>query len=56
LVNEVRHEIDTDPQTPLLYVLRNGLGLKGTRFGCGSGQLAREGGDSDERQRITGRL
>src|SRR5229473_2190524 len=25
-------------ETPLLYVLRNDLGLKGTRFGCGSGQ------------------
>jgi nicotinate dehydrogenase subunit A len=38
LVNEVRHEVDADPETPLLYVLRNDLGLKGTRFGCGSGQ------------------
>jgi nicotinate dehydrogenase subunit A len=26
------------PDTPLLYVLRNDLGLKGTRFGCGTGQ------------------
>ncbi|HEX2141185.1 MAG TPA: (2Fe-2S)-binding protein [Candidatus Limnocylindria bacterium] len=26
-----------DPETPLLYVLRNDLGLKGTRFGCGVG-------------------
>lgn len=30
--------VDADPETPLLYVLRNDLGLKGTRFGCGSGQ------------------
>lgn len=30
-------EID-DPQTPLLYVLRNELALKGPRFGCGLGQ------------------
>jgi len=30
-------EVD-DPQTPLLYVLRNDLGLKGTRFGCGLAQ------------------
>jgi nicotinate dehydrogenase subunit A len=30
-------EID-DPQTPLLYVLRNDLGLTGTRFGCGLAQ------------------
>lgn len=27
-----------DENTPLLYVLRNDLGLKGTRFGCGAGQ------------------
>ena len=27
-----------DPQTPLLYVLRNDLGLRGPRFGCGLGQ------------------
>lgn len=26
------------PETPLLYVLRNDLNLKGTRFGCGNGQ------------------
>lgn len=30
-------EVD-DPQTPLLYVLRNDLGLTGTRFGCGLAQ------------------
>lgn len=29
--------LDLDPETPLLYVLRNDLGLMGTRFGCGSG-------------------
>jgi nicotinate dehydrogenase subunit A len=27
-----------DPDTPLLYVLRNDLGLRGPRFGCGLGQ------------------
>jgi nicotinate dehydrogenase subunit A len=27
-----------DPQTPLLYALRDGLGLRGPRFGCGLGQ------------------
>jgi nicotinate dehydrogenase subunit A len=37
LVNGVRHEVDTDPETPLLYVLRNDLGLMGARFGCGLG-------------------
>jgi nicotinate dehydrogenase subunit A len=29
--------VTADPETPLLYVLRNDLKLKGTRFGCGSG-------------------
>lgn len=37
-VNGVMHEVDTAPNTPLLYVLRNDLGLKGPRFGCGLGQ------------------
>jgi nicotinate dehydrogenase subunit A len=36
-VNERRVELPLDPATPLLYVLRNDLGLKGTRFGCGTG-------------------
>lgn len=31
-------EVDTDGATPLLFVLRNALGLTGTRFGCGSEQ------------------
>jgi isoquinoline 1-oxidoreductase subunit alpha len=37
-VNGAPHEVDTDPSTPLLYVLRNDLGLRGPRFGCGLGQ------------------
>jgi aerobic-type carbon monoxide dehydrogenase small subunit (CoxS/CutS family) len=37
-VNGESHEVDIDPSTPLLYVLRNDLGLKGPRFGCGLGQ------------------
>jgi nicotinate dehydrogenase subunit A len=37
-VNGVEHEVEAAPDTPLLYVLRNDLGLTGTRFGCGSGQ------------------
>ncbi len=37
-VNGVRRQVDTDGDTPpLLYALRNHLGLKGTRFGCGQG-------------------
>ena len=31
-------EVKANENTPLLYVLRNDLGLVGTRFGCGSGQ------------------
>jgi nicotinate dehydrogenase subunit A len=37
-VNGASHEIAADPETPLLYVLRNDLKLKGARFGCGLGQ------------------
>lgn len=36
-VNGSTHEVRAEPDTPLLYVLRNHLGLKGTRFGCGLG-------------------
>jgi nicotinate dehydrogenase subunit A len=37
-VNNVRHDIDADPSTPLLYVLRNQLQLNGAKYGCGLGQ------------------
>ncbi len=37
-VNGATHEVDIDPSTPLLYVLRNDLRLKGPRFGCGLAQ------------------
>ena len=37
-VNGSAHTLDIDPSTPLLYVLRNDLGLQGPRFGCGLGQ------------------
>ena len=37
-VNNAAHTVDVDPATPLLYVLRNDLGLQGPRFGCGLGQ------------------
>jgi len=37
-VNGVERRVEAAPETPLLYVLRNDLGLPGTRFGCGSGQ------------------
>ena len=37
LVNGVAHALGADADTPLMYCLRDELGLKGTRFGCGSG-------------------
>lgn len=36
-VNGVRRSVEAEPETPLLYVLRNDLGLTATRFGCGAG-------------------
>ena len=37
-VNGETHTLDIDTSAPLLYVLRNDLGLQGPRFGCGLGQ------------------
>lgn len=37
-VNGKAQTVDTDPSTPLLYVLRDDLGLQGPRFGCGLSQ------------------
>src|SRR5262245_10564184 len=37
-VNGQRHELDIEPETPLLWVLRDELGLTGTKFGCGIAQ------------------
>src|SRR3954467_8930578 len=36
-VNGQQHEVHTEPDTALLHVLRNHLGLTGSRFGCGLG-------------------
>jgi len=38
LVNGERHQVDVEPDTPLLWVLRDELGLTGTKFGCGIAQ------------------
>ena len=35
ILNGKRVEVDDDPSTPLLWVLRDSLGLTGTKFGCG---------------------
>ena len=37
-VNGKTHTLDVEPMTPLLYILRNDIGLRGPRFGCGLGQ------------------
>lgn len=38
-VNGQLHELDgVDPDTPLLWILRDTLGLKGTKYGCGKNQ------------------
>jgi isoquinoline 1-oxidoreductase subunit alpha len=36
-VNGVRHRIDADAEMPLLWVVRDLIGLRGTKFGCGVG-------------------
>ena len=38
IVNGDAHDVTAAPETPLLYVLRNDLGLTGPKFGCGLGQ------------------
>ncbi|MBL4671186.1 MAG: (2Fe-2S)-binding protein [Arenicella sp.] len=37
-VNDVVHQLDVEPDTPLLWVVRDELKLKGTKFGCGMAQ------------------
>jgi nicotinate dehydrogenase subunit A len=37
-VNGRQHDVSADPDTPLLYVLRDDLALNGAKFGCGLGQ------------------
>ncbi|MGZ3504707.1 MAG: (2Fe-2S)-binding protein [Vulcanimicrobiaceae bacterium] len=37
-VNDTRHDVDVPPDTPLLWVIRDELGLTGTKFGCGAAQ------------------
>jgi len=37
VVNERRHVLEATPETPLLWVLRDSLGLTGTKYGCGKG-------------------
>src|ERR1700743_1088489 len=37
-INGQPHSVDVDPSTPLLWVLRDHLGMTGTKFGCGIAQ------------------
>lgn len=36
-INQVRHEVDAADDMPLLWAIRDIVGLKGTKFGCGAG-------------------
>lgn len=36
-INSKKHRVDADPETPLLWVIRDFVGLSGTKFGCGMG-------------------
>lgn len=37
-INGTLHEVDVEPETPLLWVLRDSIGLTGTKYGCGIAQ------------------
>jgi len=37
-INGRSHSVDVDPETPLLWVIRDSIGLTGTKFGCGISQ------------------
>ena len=38
-INGRQHKIDADPEIPLLWAIRDELGLTGTKFGCGIAQF-----------------
>jgi isoquinoline 1-oxidoreductase alpha subunit len=37
-INEQSHEVDVEPDTPLLWVIRDTIGMTGTKYGCGIAQ------------------
>lgn len=41
-INGELHTLDVDPATPLLWVIRDHVGLTGTKFGCGNAYGMRE--------------
>ena len=38
LVNNIQYSVDVEPEAPLLWALRDSIGLTGTKYGCGIGQ------------------
>ena len=38
LINGTTHQVDADADTPLLWVIRDDLGMTGTKYGCGLAQ------------------
>jgi isoquinoline 1-oxidoreductase alpha subunit len=37
-INGIKHQVEVEPDTPLLWVLRDTLGMTGTKYGCGLAQ------------------
>ncbi|MCE7054274.1 (2Fe-2S)-binding protein [Algoriphagus sp. AGSA1] len=37
-INGIQHQLDVDPKMPLLWVIRDIIGLRGTKYGCGVAQ------------------
>ncbi len=48
-INGSVHEVDADEDMPLLWVLRDELGLVGTKYGCGKGLCGACAGERDTR-------
>jgi isoquinoline 1-oxidoreductase alpha subunit len=38
IINGIRHTIEVEPDTPLLWAIRDEVGLPGTKYGCGLAQ------------------
>jgi isoquinoline 1-oxidoreductase alpha subunit len=39
-INGKSHDVDVEPDTPLLWVIRDSIGMTGTKYGCGIMQCA----------------
>jgi len=42
-INGRSHQVDLPAEVPLLWALRDGLGMTGTKFGCGAGLCRKQG-------------